>query len=136
MAPKQHFWRLGWMMIGATFLLGWLIAHTEILFTDGLRFIAQARTIDRGAWTQGLVRSVDHPVYPLAIAAVHRLIGGNSPHDWQMAAQLAAACAGVLLVIPIYLIALELFGSSIGVVSRSFHLSGTVQWSLTGGRSE
>ncbi len=112
MAPKQHFWRLGWMTIGATFLLGWLIAHTEILFADGLRFIAQARTIDQGAWTKGLVRSVDHPVYPIAIVAAHRLIGGNSPYDWQMAAQLAAASAGVLLVVPIYLIALELFGSS------------------------
>ena len=55
---------------------------------------------------------MDHPVYPLAILAVHRLMGGQSPDDWQRAAQLAAAAAGILLVIPLYLIALELFGSS------------------------
>jgi len=111
-APKQHWQRLGLLMIGAAALLGWLTAHTEILYTDGLRYIAQAKTIDQGAWTSGLVRSVDHPVYPLAIVAVHRLIGGNGPKDWQNAAQLAAACAGVVLAIPTYLIALELFGPS------------------------
>ena len=112
MTPKQHWWRLGLLMIGASALLGWLTAHTEILSADGLRYIAQAQTIDQGAWTKGLVRSVDHPVYPLAISVVHRLIGGNGPSDWQKAAQLAAAFAGVLLAIPTYLIALELFGSS------------------------
>ncbi|MFI5458026.1 MAG: ArnT family glycosyltransferase [Isosphaerales bacterium] len=112
MTPKQHWWRLGLLMIGAAALLGWLTAHTEILSADGPRYIAQAKTIDQGAWTNGLVRSVDHPVYPLAISAVHRLIGGNRPDDWQKAAQLAAAFAGVLLAIPTYLIALELFGPS------------------------
>jgi len=111
-APKSHWWRLGLLVIGASALLGWLTAHTEVLFTDGLRYIAQAKTIDGGAWTKGLVRSVDHPVYPLAIVAVHRLIGGNGPKDWQKAAQLAVAAAGVLLAIPTYLIALELFGPS------------------------
>jgi hypothetical protein len=101
------------LVLGATALLGWLTAHTEILYTDGLRYIAQAKTLDRGAWRAGLVRSVDHPVYPLAIVAVHRLKGGHDPSDWQRSAQLAAAGAGVLLVIPIYLIALELFGPSV-----------------------
>jgi 4-amino-4-deoxy-L-arabinose transferase-like glycosyltransferase len=108
------------MMIGATVLLGWLIAHTEVLFTDGLRFIAQARTIDQGAWNKGIVKSVDHPVYPLAIVAAHRLIGGNDAYHWQTAAQLAAAAAGVLLVIPIYLIALELFGSGRAWIATLF----------------
>jgi hypothetical protein len=104
--------RLGLLLIGASALLGWLTAHTEVLFTDGLRYITQAKSIDQGAWTAGLVRSVDHPVYPIAIVAVHRLIGGHAPGDWQRAAQLAAAGAGVLLGIPSYLIALELFGPS------------------------
>src|SRR5262249_24392085 len=94
-------------------LLGWLISHTETLYTDGLRYIAQAKTIDSGSWTVGLLRSVDHPVYPLAIVAVHRVIGGHDAVAWQRAAQFSAASAGVLLAIPIYLIALELFGASV-----------------------
>ena len=43
---------------------------------------------------------------------LHRLSGGEGPSDWQQAAQLAAIFFGVVLVIPLYAIALELFGAS------------------------
>jgi hypothetical protein len=99
-------------MLAAALLLGWLAVHTEIFYTDGLRYIAQARTIDKGSLAKGFLHSVDHPAYPLAITAIHRLRGGDGPRDWQMAAQLAAVISGVLLVIPLYLISLELFGAS------------------------
>ncbi len=99
-------------MLLAGLLLGWLLVHTEIFYTDGLRYIAQARTIDRGALSKGVLHSVDHPVYPLAIVAVHRILGGQNPDDWQRAAQLAAVFAGVLLVLPLYGISRELFGVS------------------------
>jgi 4-amino-4-deoxy-L-arabinose transferase-like glycosyltransferase len=99
-------------MLAAALLLGWLAVHTEIFYTDGLRYIAQARTIDQGSLSKGFLHSVDHPVYPLAIVAIHKLSGGDGPRDWQTAAQLAAVISGVLLVIPLYLISLELFGAS------------------------
>ena len=38
------------------------------------------------------------------------LLGGSQPEDWQTAAQVAATVAGVLLIIPLYLFALELHG--------------------------
>ncbi|MBX6313100.1 MAG: glycosyltransferase family 39 protein [Isosphaeraceae bacterium] len=98
------------MMGLAAALLGWLMAHTAIFSPDGLRYIAQAQRIERGAWVDGLFRSVDHPVYPLAIAAGHRQFGGERPEDWQDAAQAASVVAGILLVVPLYLVALELFG--------------------------
>jgi Dolichyl-phosphate-mannose-protein mannosyltransferase len=113
MTTAQHVRRLGLLMVAASALLSWLIAHTDVFFADGLRYIAQAKTIDHGSWTQGLVHSVDHPIYPMAIAAVHRLLGGHDPHDWQTAAQVAAAISGVLLVIPIYLVSLEVVGPSV-----------------------
>src|SRR5262245_47887102 len=97
-------------MAGAAGLLGWLAGHTAICYADGLRYMAQAQRIDRGAWAEGLVGSVDHPIYPLAVAAAHRLVGGEGPAAWQAAGQVAAVVAGVLLVVPVYLIALELFG--------------------------
>jgi Dolichyl-phosphate-mannose-protein mannosyltransferase len=112
MTTAQHARRLGLLMVAASALLSWLIAHTDVFFADGLRYIAQAKTIDHGSWSQGLVHAVDHPIYPMAIAAVHRLLGGNDPNDWQTAAQVAAAISGVLLVIPIYLSSLEVFGPS------------------------
>ena len=102
--------RIGLLMLAAGLLLGWLVAHTEIFYTDGLRYIGKARTIDQGSLAKGLFRSVDHPVYPAAIVAVHRIWGGEDHRDWQKAAQIAALVSGVLLVIPLYLIALELCG--------------------------
>ena len=99
-------------MIAASVLLGWLVARTEVFFADGMRYISQAKVIDQGAWERGLFRSVDHPVYPVAIVAAHRLLGGHEPNDWQRAAQLAAVAAGVLAVIPIYLVAIELIGAA------------------------
>jgi len=49
-------------------------------------------------------------MYPTAIVAAHRASPGDSPEAWQAAAQGASMFAGILLVIPLYLVALELFG--------------------------
>jgi 4-amino-4-deoxy-L-arabinose transferase-like glycosyltransferase len=100
-------------MAAATALLGWLVGHTEILFADGLRYIDQARRIDRGDWSGGVRRAVDHPLYPLAVAAARRAWRlGDGPASWQAAAQRASAVAGVLLAVPLFLAARELFGGS------------------------
>lgn len=110
MTRIQHAARLALLMALAAALLGWLARHTEICFADGLRYIDQAQRIERGALAEGLFRAVDHPAYPLAIAGVHAILGGESPDAWQVAAQVAAILAGVLLVVPLYLVALEVFG--------------------------
>ncbi|MDE2508008.1 MAG: glycosyltransferase family 39 protein, partial [Planctomycetota bacterium] len=113
MSIRQHAARVALLMAVSAGMQAWLVAHTEILFADGLRYIAQARQLDEGHWSDALVRAVDHPVYPAAVAAVHRgLIDGSSPQDWQLSAQAASALFGVLIVIPIYLVGLELFGAT------------------------
>jgi len=99
-------------MVGVAALFGWLNYHSEVTFADGLRGIEQAELIDRGAWAEGVIRSVDHPMHPLAIASVHRVIGGDGPVSWQRAAQVASVLGVVLLVIPVYLLTLEIFGPS------------------------
>src|SRR5262249_25050979 len=50
----------------------------------------------------------------------HRLTGGNGPREWQSAAQVAAILSGVLLVIPLYLISLELFGGARAWIACAF----------------
>jgi hypothetical protein len=112
MSLKRHGPRIGLLLVLVGALLGWLLVHTEVLFADGLRYIRQARTLDCGSWREGLTKAVDHPVYPIEIALVHRLIGGSSPDSWQAAAQVASIVAGVLLVVPLYLVARELFGGA------------------------
>ena len=108
-----HGARVVMLMALAALLLGWLYAHTEIVFADGLRYIEQARRLEAGDWASGIKHAVDHPLYPLTIATAHRVLGMSAgPLGWQAAAQAASVLAGVLLVVPLYLVARELFGGS------------------------
>ena len=111
MSLKHHLLAVALLVSGVAILLTWLAKHTEVMFADGLRYVALAQAIDQGSWQAVLTRAEDHPAYPLAVAAAHRARGGSGPADWQAAGQAAAVVAGVLLVVPIYLLALEMFGS-------------------------
>ena len=91
-------------------LLTWGIHHTETSFADGLRYIRQAEQIDAGSWHDTALRGRDHPLHPLAIAAMHRLLGRDGPYSWQTAALWLSFSCTVLLVVPIYLLTLELYG--------------------------
>jgi hypothetical protein len=107
----QHATRIGLLMAASAALLGWVVRHSEPTFADGLRYIRQAEQIERGGWRDGLLNGVDHPLHPLAIFATHRLIGGTDPASWQRAAFVLSFTCVVILVIPVYLLSLELFGA-------------------------
>src|SRR3954464_14577022 len=70
----HHGVRIFLLMVGATCLCVWLNYHSEVSFADGLRSIEQAQMIDRGAWSEAVIGSVEHPLHPLSIAAVHRVM--------------------------------------------------------------
>jgi hypothetical protein len=106
----QHGARIAALTLLAGILLGWLSSRTAIFFDDGIRYIGQAQGLARGSLRDGLLKPVDHPLYPGAIALAHRAIGGDSPQAWQTAAQAASVLMGMLLVLPLYLVGLELFG--------------------------
>jgi 4-amino-4-deoxy-L-arabinose transferase-like glycosyltransferase len=111
MTRLQHCACVIGLMAASAGLLAGIAARTPVIFADGIRYIEQAQKISRGALGDGLIRSTDHPGFPMVIAAVHAILGGESPADWQQAAQGAAVLSGVLLVIPLYLLAIELFGA-------------------------
>ena len=100
----QHATRMGLLMAVAAVLLGWVLRHKETSFADGLRYIHQAEKIQAATWRDGLVKGIDHPLHPLGIAAVHRVLGGTDPTSWQVAALVLCFTSAVLLVIPIYLL--------------------------------
>ncbi len=110
MTRFQHATRMGLLMAVAAVLLGWVLQHKETNFADGLRYIHRAEKIQAANWRDGLIKGIDHPLHPLLIAAVHRALGGVDPASWQVAALLLCFTSAVLLVIPIYLLTLELFG--------------------------
>jgi len=108
---NAHLARVALLMAGVAGLLGWTAGKTAILFPDGLRYVDQARRLDAGVTPDVLFRSIDHPAYPLAVAGMHRILGGEGPESWQAAAQGASIVAGILLVVPLYLVAAEMFGA-------------------------
>lgn len=110
MSLIHHAARVGLLMVGVAGLFFWLNYHSDVTFADGLRYIRQAQEIERGSWSEGLVKSVDHPLHPAAIAAVHRVLGGTEPVSWQRSAQIVSTGSLVLLVIPLYLVGLEVYG--------------------------
>jgi 4-amino-4-deoxy-L-arabinose transferase-like glycosyltransferase len=106
----QHGLRIALLMATTALLLTWGLRHTEASFADGLRYIRHAQQIDQGAWRDGLLGSIDHPLHPLGIVAAHAVIGGDGPVSWQRAAVALAFGSLVLLVIPLYLLARDTFG--------------------------
>ena len=105
-----HVARAGLLIALAAALLAWGTRHTETSFADGLRYIHQAERIAAGSWRDGALKGTDHPLHPLLIAAVHRLAGGDGPSSWQQAAFWLSFACTVALVIPTYLLSLDLFG--------------------------
>jgi 4-amino-4-deoxy-L-arabinose transferase-like glycosyltransferase len=106
----QHAIRVVLLMAATAALLSWDLRHTEASSSDGLRSIRQAEQIDRGAWRQGLIGSIDHPLHPLGIVAMHGLVGGSGPISWQRSAVALAYACVVLLVLPVYLLTRDVFG--------------------------
>jgi 4-amino-4-deoxy-L-arabinose transferase-like glycosyltransferase len=107
---SQHALRVGLLVASAGILLGWVVWHSEASFADGLRYIHRAERIQADHFRGSLVSGVDHPLHPLGIALVHNLIGGADPASWQLAALLLCFASAVLLVVPVYLLTLELYG--------------------------
>jgi 4-amino-4-deoxy-L-arabinose transferase-like glycosyltransferase len=97
---------------------GWLLSHTEVAARDSIGYIRAAVQIRRGTWRDSLSKAEQHPGYPLAIAGVSSLLDrvqtGPESVRLQQAAQLTSALAGVLLVVPMFLLGRELFDRRVG----------------------
>ena len=113
MTTMQHAARIGLLMAAAAALLGWELHHTEASFADGLRYIhraerIRARVVDATALAQG-----DRPSAPSAGDRRRRTGCSAAPARRRGSAPRSgfASPAAVLLVIPTYLLALELFGA-------------------------
>ena len=113
MSKMQHAACVALLMAGAGGLLGWLAGHTDILFADGLRYIDQARA-DRprrlGRRPDPIRRPPDLPDGDRGGASPRRPATG--PRRGRRRPSSPSVVAGILLVVPLYLVALELFGAS------------------------
>ena len=79
---------------------------------DGLKFLRVARVFQSGDWLDAIRNSDQHPLYPALVALtepVIRVVHGRNPDTWRIAAQVVAAFASVLLLIPLHGLAKVLF---------------------------
>ena len=93
--------RSPWIVAGAIFglsvLLRSLVAlRIAAIFNDGPHFILMARLMAEGRWADAVSHPY-HPLYPLAICGVHRLVG-----DWETAATFVSIVAGGISVVALY----------------------------------
>jgi Dolichyl-phosphate-mannose-protein mannosyltransferase len=107
---RQHLRRVALLMAFAAAQIGWGLCRSEATFADGLRYIHQAEQIESEPWASSLVKGIDHPLHPLGIAALHRVLNSASPDSWHRAALVLCFSFAVLVMIPIYLMTLDLFG--------------------------
>ncbi|HDL65237.1 MAG TPA: hypothetical protein ENH12_07600 [Proteobacteria bacterium] len=82
--------------------------------SDSVTYIALARNLFTGhGYTEfGLPHTVHHPFYPIMIGLIWQLTG-----DLLLSAQLISCLAGILLVVPVYLMASSMFGRRTGIMA-------------------
>jgi 4-amino-4-deoxy-L-arabinose transferase-like glycosyltransferase len=99
---------LAWLLVLTLGLRGWMLWRTEVTARDSIGFIRYALELENPdmMWSQVLCKNHQHPGYPLAILAaswpIRYFLGGITPFNMQLSAQLASALAALFLVVPMF----------------------------------
>ncbi|OHB72054.1 MAG: hypothetical protein A2V70_05555 [Planctomycetes bacterium RBG_13_63_9] len=100
-----------------------VIRRATVTALDAVRFVRIARAVDE----QGLLPTIraerEQPLFPVWVWVVHRSLRGTLGEfdsSWATSAQLAAAIAVVLAVVPVYLLVLRLVGSAAALAGSLF----------------
>jgi hypothetical protein len=91
----------------------YLLRHTEVAARDSIGYIRYAYQLADRPWKDVLRQTEQPPLYALAVLAmsqpVSHFVAGPESVVLQLSAQLVSALAGVLLVVPMFLLGNELF---------------------------
>jgi hypothetical protein len=97
----------------ATGLRTWQLTHTTVASRDSIGYARIAWRLEHGDWKKVIPHAPQHPLYPAALLVVSQGVRHYLPDDlpfaMQLSAQLTSAVAGVLLVLPMFLLGRELF---------------------------
>jgi hypothetical protein len=95
----------------------WVVRNTEVPARDSIGFIRYALQLEKEGWARTVTSQHQHPGYSLTIVAVARPLRsllGDTAETMELAAQLASALAGLLLVVPMYFLGRHLFDRGAG----------------------
>ena len=102
----------------ATALRAWELTHTTVASRDSIGYARIAWRLEHGDWRKVIAHAPQHPLYPAALLLVSQpirhLLPDDLPYAMQLSAQLTSALAGVLLVLPSFLLGRELFDRRVG----------------------
>lgn len=94
------------------------VCNTELTTRDSIAYIRGAWRLDQEPWAKAVSTEAHHPGYAftvwLASKPVRYFVRDNEPYAWQLSAQVAAAAASLLLVVPMFYLGKELFDSRVG----------------------
>src|SRR5262245_46892728 len=102
------------LLASAAGLRGWHLRHTEVAARDSIGYIRYAWQLKHQPWKEVLHRTEQPPAYALMVLGtslpVRHLSHASDAIAMQLSAQLVSALAGVLLVVPMFLLGREVFG--------------------------
>jgi|GEM_PF-988710 len=101
----------------------WYVSTAVVPAQDAVDYVSLAQRIERDGLRETLQVEAAAPWFPTCIAAAHRgltRLGWLAEGDWASAAQIAAAVALVLLVVPVYLTARRLGGPAAATIAGLF----------------
>ena len=113
MPSKRHLAAVAVIVVLSSFVQAATIWRAAVPGVDAVRFVRIAQAMDQ----QGVVPAIrgqrEQPLFPLLVWVVHEGLEpalGDSPSLWAASAQVAAAVALVLAVVPLYFLACRLVG--------------------------
>ncbi|NBY01581.1 MAG: hypothetical protein EBQ87_06315 [Planctomycetes bacterium] len=122
LSGKQQVFILFVLMILVVGLRAWQITHTEVAARDSIGFIRYAWLLENSDdWNAVIKDAQQHPGFPLAIHLVSKpvryFVGSDLPFAYQLSSQLVSSFFSVLLVLPLFYLAFEIFNIKVAIWS-------------------
>ena len=119
---KQQVFILIVLMLLVGGIRGWQLTHTEVAARDSIGFIRYAWLLENSNdWKSVIKDAQQHPGFPFAIHFVNKpvryFVDGDLPFAYQLSSQFVSSFFSVLLVLPLFYMAMELFNMKVAIWS-------------------
>ncbi len=122
-APRPSWWPLLLILALALGVRVWTVSRSEVAARDSIGFIKYALQYESEPFVKVLREAQQPPAYPLVVLAaswpVRAFVGDTTPQAMALAAQIASAFFGVLLVLPMVAFGTELLNRHFGLVAAA-----------------
>ncbi len=114
MGDRNHWRRIVCLVALSAVVQGWTVLRNPVPAQDAIVFIQFARQFDHHSIVDTLRSNSQHPLFPWLVCLQHNALSsvlGSDGTSWIRSAQVVAAIAAVLLVVPMYFAGVRLANS-------------------------